>query len=110
MWDVSAWFGQSLDNKPYMALDSAGNLFVTDPEGIRVLEFSPDGKFLRGIGESLEPAGNFKLPAGIAIDSEDQVWVTDGAANRVMRFTLPPLTSAPPAEPALPQASPTGAQ
>ena len=106
-WDVSAWFGQSLDNKPYIAVDSANNVYVTDPEGQRVLIFSPEGKYLRGISSSSPDGGvNFSLPAGIAIDKNDQVYVTDGSGNAVMRFTLPPVSSAPIL---LPQTSPTQA-
>ncbi len=93
MWDVSAWSGQSLDNKPFLALDSAGDLYATDPEGGRVLIFSPDGKYLRGIGQSTEGQGNFVMPAGVAIDSEDHVYITDAILNEVMRFTMPALNS-----------------
>jgi hypothetical protein len=32
-WDVYAWFGQSLDNKPYLSFGGPGHLFATDPEG-----------------------------------------------------------------------------
>jgi len=109
MWDVSAWFGQSLDNKPYLAVDSASNLYVTDPEGGRVLEFGSDGKFQRGIGESTDGT-NFKMPAAVAIDPADHVWVTDASGNRVMRFTLPALPAAPAGQPASPETSPTGGQ
>jgi predicted membrane-bound mannosyltransferase/DNA-binding beta-propeller fold protein YncE len=109
MWDVSAWYGQSLDNKPFLALDSSGNVFVTDPEGGRILEFTPDGKYLRGISSTSSPAVNFTLPAGLVFDSEDHLYVTDGTGDRVMRFTLPTLPSQPvtqPSSPASPQTSP----
>ena len=39
-WDMSAWYGQSLDNKPYLAVDNLGHVFVTDPDGYRVIEFT----------------------------------------------------------------------
>jgi predicted membrane-bound mannosyltransferase/sugar lactone lactonase YvrE len=110
MWDISGWFGKSLDNKPFLALDSADNIYVTDPEGGRVLEFSSDGKYLRGIGSTTEGIGNFTLPAGIAIDKEDHVWVTDGTGNRIMRFTMPPLTAQPQPAAASPQVSPSPTQ
>ncbi len=106
MWDLQAWAGQSLDNKPYLALDAAGNVYATDPEGGRVLIFSSVGKYLRGIGQSTEGQGNFVMPAGVAVDSEGQVWITDAILNEVMRFTLPAAApSQPPAS-----ASPTEIQ
>jgi len=109
MWDMSAWFGQSLDNKPFLALDSNGNVFVTDPEGGRILEFSPDGKYLRGIGAVSGTPGNFTLPAGLAFDKNDNLWVTDGTSDRIMRFTLPALAAQPVVQPSVasPQVSPT---
>jgi len=36
-WPINGWFGQSLDNKPFIAVDSANNVFVSDPEGYRIL-------------------------------------------------------------------------
>ncbi len=33
-WEVYAWFGESLDNKPYLDIDQQGFLYVTDPEGL----------------------------------------------------------------------------
>ncbi len=32
-WDVDAWYGQSLENKPFIAVDNRGHVFITDPEG-----------------------------------------------------------------------------
>ena len=42
-WDVSGWFSQSLDNKPFLAVDQNSNVYITDPEGIRVLVFDSQG-------------------------------------------------------------------
>ncbi len=88
-WDISGWYGQSLDNKPYIASDSQGHIFVTDPEGYRVLEFSANGGFIRTWGDSGTGAENFGLSTGITVDADGHVWVCDGANNRVMRFTMP---------------------
>ena len=45
-WDITGWEGQSLDNKPFMAVSPVnGHVFVTDPEKPRVLEFDPQGDF-----------------------------------------------------------------
>lgn len=88
-WDVFAWFGQSLDNKPYLAADDAGNVFATDPEGNRVLQFTSDGDVVRYWGDfSLGPDG-FDLLGAIATDPQGGVWVTDAGNGRLMHFTLP---------------------
>ena len=88
-FDINGWFGQSLDNKPFIAVDQAGNIYVTDPEGYRVLEFTSDGKIIRGWGDTGDPADTLGLPSGIAIDAQGHVWVSDAGNNRIMRFTMP---------------------
>jgi uncharacterized protein (TIGR03663 family) len=88
-WDVAGWYGQSLDNKPYIATDSQGHVFVTDPEAFRVIEFTSNGAFVRSWGDYGIGAENFGMAAAIAVDAEGRVWVTDAANNRLMRFTLP---------------------
>jgi sugar lactone lactonase YvrE len=88
-WEVNGWFGQSLDNKPFIAVDSSGNVFATDPEGYRVLEFDPQGNILRVWGDVSDNITTFGLPSGIALDAEGRVWVSDAGNNTLMRFTLP---------------------
>lgn len=88
-WDVYGWFGQSLDNKPYIAVNNDLHVFITDPEGFRVMEFDQEGAIVRTWGEYGNTPSTFGLASGIAADSDGHIWVTDGAFNRIMRFTLP---------------------
>lgn len=88
-WDVYGWFGQSLDNKPFIAVNDDLHVFVTDPEGYRVMEFDQNGEVVRVWGDYGNTNTGFGLASGIAIDPEGNVWVSDGAFNRVMRFRLP---------------------
>ncbi|MHB0924568.1 MAG: glycosyltransferase family 39 protein [Bellilinea sp.] len=88
-WDVSAWYGSSLENKPYIAIDRQDHVFITDPEGFRVLEFTSDGEFVRGWGDYSPSSDGFGLPSGIEVDAEGHVWVSDAANNLLLRFTLP---------------------
>jgi len=88
-WEISGWFSQSLENKPFVAVDKNGNVYVTDPEGIRVLVFDSQGIFLYGWGDYNLDAEGFSLPMGLAIDAEGGVWVSDAGANRVVYFRLP---------------------
>jgi predicted membrane-bound mannosyltransferase/DNA-binding beta-propeller fold protein YncE len=88
-WDVFGWFGQSLDNKPFIAVNNEMHVFITDPEGFRIIEFDADGSVVRTWGDYGNTALSFGLAAGIAVDADGRVWVTDGAFNRIMRFTLP---------------------
>jgi DNA-binding beta-propeller fold protein YncE len=100
-WDVAGWSSQSLDNKPYLAINQEGDIFATDPESFRVLEFSASGEFLRAWGDFGTALDTFGLPSGIAVDDQGRVWVSDTANNRLMRFTppgyiTPPLVPSPP--------------
>ncbi len=88
-WDVAGWYGQSLDNKPFIAVDHLGHVFITDPEGFRVIEYTSDGQLIQTWGDYGVSPANFGLAAGIAVDAQDHVWVTDAANNRIMRFSLP---------------------
>jgi DNA-binding beta-propeller fold protein YncE len=88
-WDISGWYGESLDNKPYLALDDQGHIFITDPESYRLLEFTINGAFIRTWGEYGLDAENFSMAAGVAADTEGHVWVSDSGNNRLMRFTMP---------------------
>jgi len=87
-WDIAGWYGQSLDNKPYLA---AGDeyLYVVDPEGYRILQFSLQGDFIQYWGDYSTGPDGFGLPGSIAIDPLGGVWVSDAGNSRLMHFSLP---------------------
>jgi DNA-binding beta-propeller fold protein YncE len=85
---IGGWIGQSLDNKPYIAVSTDGVVCTTDPESIRVLCFDIYGELLKGWGEFGSEIWQFGLPVGIAFDSSCSVWVTDSANDRIMFFDL----------------------
>jgi sugar lactone lactonase YvrE len=88
-WDIYGWFGQSLDNKPYLAVDDEQNVFVTDPEGYRVLEFTGEGDIVRYWGDFSQGDDGFGLAGAITIDPMGGVWVSDAGNGRLMHFSLP---------------------
>jgi predicted membrane-bound mannosyltransferase/DNA-binding beta-propeller fold protein YncE len=93
-WPIVGWDGQSLDNKPYLAVDAQGRVYATDPEGYRVLVFDKEGKCLATWGDFGADNGNFALASGIAVDAQGNVYVADAVKedqvnDRVMKF--PPL-------------------
>jgi len=90
-WDIAGWKGQSLDNKPFIAVDQGGHVFVTDPEANRILEFNGQtGTFIHAWGDSGQDSGSFNIPSGVALDAQGRLWVADSGNNRLMRFTPPP--------------------
>ena len=89
-WDVNAWFGQSLENKPFIAVgNEMDRVFISDPEGYRILEFTTDGQFIRTWGDFGSGESEIGLASGIAVDPEGNVWVSDAGNNRILRYSLP---------------------
>lgn len=86
-WDIVAWYGESLDNKPYIAVDSQGNVYLSDPEGNRILKFNNQGEFLYYWGDFGVSSDRFNLPVGLAVDEQDALWIADSGNNRIMQFT-----------------------
>lgn len=98
-WMVDAWEGNSTNNKPFMAIDNAGNVYVTDPENYRVLIFDPAGLYLGRFGQFSTGTDGFGLPNGIAIDANNNLYIADAGNSVILRFTVPELRGAPPTEP-----------
>lgn len=100
-WTVQAWVGQSINNKPYAAIDSEGRLYVTDPEGYRLLIFDRTGNYLGRFGQFGDEVDRFGLPNGIAIDNLNNLYIADAGNNRVVRYEalfgapLPPVEEFP---------------
>ncbi len=88
-WDVQAWYGQSLDNKPFLVVDDHGSVFAADPEGYRVLQFSDTGQAIRSWGDFGVETNMFGLPASVAAAPDGSIWVTDAGNSRIMVFVLP---------------------
>jgi DNA-binding beta-propeller fold protein YncE len=88
-WDIYGWYGQSLENKPYIAVGPNGNIFITDPEGYRVIQFDPAGNYVRNWGSYSPGIDGFGLPVGIAVDAEGGIWVSDAGNSILLHFTMP---------------------
>jgi DNA-binding beta-propeller fold protein YncE len=82
-WGVDAWYGQSVENKPYIAVSPVGQVCVSDPEGARVLCFDEQGAFLQGI---VSPG--MDRPSGLAFDQSCRLWVADAEADQIRAFDL----------------------
>jgi DNA-binding beta-propeller fold protein YncE len=93
-WVIDGWFGQSLDNKPYLAVNQDGTVCTSDPEGYRILCFDREGEFALGWGGFGAGDRDFNLPAGLVFDSEGRLWVADSGNDRIMRFVLDAVESA----------------
>jgi sugar lactone lactonase YvrE len=92
-WAVDGWNTQSAQNKPFLTLDSAGNVYVTDPDNYRVIQYDITGNVIQVWGNYSAGIDGFGLPVGIVADSEGHVWVVDAVNNRVLRFVPNASTS-----------------
>ncbi len=88
-WDVEGWESQSLENKPFIAVNSKGHVFVSVPELSRILEFDAQGQPVRAWGEYGVQPHQFGLPSGLTIDPQGYLWVCDALNRRIMRFQIP---------------------
>lgn len=85
-WSVSGWYGGSVKNKPFIAVDAQQRVYVTDPEACRVLEFTTSGQIVRAWGTCSSDINGFGLPVGLAVDSAGGVWVSDAGNDRLLHF------------------------
>lgn len=88
-YQVRAWYDE-FGNRPYMALDEARNLlYVTDPDGGRVLVYSIAGDCLGAFGRLNREnpgASEFSTIGGIDVDADGNVYVVDLNKGRLLKF------------------------
>ncbi|GGF11630.1 hypothetical protein GCM10011383_23520 [Hymenobacter cavernae] len=70
-----------------MAVDAAGNIYVTDYYGGCVRKLGPQGQLLPNISTRGTGAGQLLLPKSLALDGRGFIYVTDNNGKRVQQFT-----------------------
>ena len=70
-----------------IALDSLGNIYVSDTENNRIQKLDSSGNYITSWGTLGSGNGNFKSPAGIAV-SGNYIYVADMGNYRVQEFDL----------------------
>jgi RHS repeat-associated protein len=88
-WTYSTQFGntgsesEKLNHPSSAAIDSHGNIWVTDSYG-RVVELSPSGAFVKSFGSYGSGSDQFKIPDGIAINpTTKNMYIGDEENNRI---------------------------
>jgi predicted membrane-bound mannosyltransferase/DNA-binding beta-propeller fold protein YncE len=94
-YPVRAWYEQS-GKAPYVAVDAQRELlYVTDPDGGRILVLTTSGdcvgSFGRGVGESASDTALFRTANGVAVDALGNVYVSDAELNRILKFAPFPV-------------------
>jgi streptogramin lyase len=79
--------GEPFNRPTDIALDSEGNIFVSDGYGnARIHKYSPDGKLLLSWGDRGDKPGEFSISHSVRIDKEDRVWSCDRENCRLQIF------------------------
>jgi sugar lactone lactonase YvrE len=86
-WPVQGWLSDSLDNKPYLAVDGEGRVYVTDPEGYQVIAFTKTGEPLAAFGQYGVEDDALGLPVGITVIEDRSVWIVDSGNNRLLEYS-----------------------
>lgn len=75
-------------NRPTAAaVESDGTIVVCDSFGALIQRFSPDGAFISKFGRRGDGPSDFSLIKGVAVDSEDHIYVTDGRGGKLIIFS-----------------------
>jgi DNA-binding beta-propeller fold protein YncE len=85
-WPVDGWYGDGLENKPFITVDASGTVSVTDPELCRVISFSSSGTPSH-VWDGCTTGTAFQLPVGIVSDASGGLWVTDSTSGKLVHFT-----------------------
>jgi len=70
----------------YVAVDVAGNVYVSDTLNSRVQKFDPEGNFVTSFGQLGSNWGEFDKPKGVAVDTFGNVYVADAGWSNVQIF------------------------
>jgi streptogramin lyase len=83
-WTVAIKYnaGGTLSSPYGIAIDAAGDAWITNAMGASVTELGPSGAVVNTL-----TGGGLINPKGIAIDRTGNVWVADAAANLVAEFS-----------------------
>ncbi len=86
--------GMYLGEASAVAVNSKGNIFVfsrgntTGPAyaaaASQLLEFGPDGRFIREIGKNLY---GFAFAHGVRVDKNDNIWTVDKGTDMIVKFS-----------------------
>ena len=70
-----------------VAVNTHGEMAVSDQESHRVQVFSTEGRFLFSFGEKGTGDGQFNTPRGVTYDRDDNLLVVDSRNSRVQQFS-----------------------
>ena len=91
-WDVNAWYGQDLENKPYLTIAPDGRILVADPIYAVIYVYDPDGTYVATLQDVNSGLG---MVSGLAVSNDGLLYVSDGKNNVIHVYTYPTLVKSP---------------
>jgi tripartite motif-containing protein 71 len=86
MWDVPEAARDRFKYPVQIAVDGAGNVYVTDQNTHCVHKLDAQGKYIKSWGGPGAGDGQFVMPEGIAVDGAGHVYVCDRQNSRIQKF------------------------
>jgi DNA-binding beta-propeller fold protein YncE len=77
---------QRLMNEPRALAVAGEKIYIADTDAHRIIVLDPEGKLLLTWGVKGDKPGQFKSPAGIALDEQGRVYVADTGNHRIQVF------------------------
>ncbi|HEY1247808.1 MAG TPA: Ig-like domain-containing protein, partial [Nitrososphaera sp.] len=71
-----------------IAVDTSGNVYVSDIENMKILKFTSTGAFITEWGQEGSGLGELSSPGDLEVGPDNLLYVADGDNNRVQKFTL----------------------
>lgn len=69
-----------------VAVASDGSLLIADTFSATIVRLSSEGKYISSIGKRGDSPGDLALVTGVAVDSEDHIYATDGRLHNLTIF------------------------
>jgi tripartite motif-containing protein 71 len=70
-----------------IGLDRRGSVWISSTND-RIQQFTPSGRYLRGFGKTGAAPGEFRIPHGLAFDSQGALYVVDAQNARIQKFAV----------------------
>jgi len=78
---------------PQVAVDSIGDIYVSDQAADLIYQYAASGHFLTAFGGLGSSLGSLSQPSGLGIDGSDNLYASDTGNARIQKFALVPATS-----------------
>ncbi|MEE4358631.1 MAG: C1 family peptidase, partial [Desulfococcaceae bacterium] len=75
-----------------ITIDNDNNIYVADRGNSRIQKFSSNGRFItkwdvEGLGDYEEPDSIYMYTSGIAVDTDDNIYISDQKNNRINKYS-----------------------